>query len=80
MFDIIQHPDSISECRENIERLLSLIKQIRVDIPERLLNSQATEGLLKRDKQTIYSLLYFLKAAYPEVVPLHADIAVYSNQ
>jgi len=80
MFDIIQHPDSILECRENIDRLLSLIKQIRIDIPERLLNSQATEGLLKRDKQTIYSILYFLKTAYPDVAPLHADIAVCSIQ
>ena len=66
LFKVIQQPRTIAESRENLTKVLNVIRQRRRDFPLRLLNDQSIEKILKRDRQTIYSILYYLKLAYPE--------------
>ncbi len=41
---MIQHPNTISECRENLQKVLSMIKTKRGgEIPPRLLDDKALE-------------------------------------
>ncbi|CDW89619.1 UNKNOWN [Stylonychia lemnae] len=91
LYKIIQYPSTISECKENLLKVISIIKQRRRDFPSRLLSEKAVENILKRDKQTIYSILYYLKLSYPDVQPIEneallnttsaaANCSVMSNQ
>lgn len=66
IYKINQAPKTIAESRSNVSKILSLIKQKRKDFPCRLLDASSVENVLKRDKQTIYSILYQLKLAYPQ--------------
>ena len=71
VFKLIKAPKTIAESRANVQKMLCLIKQKRKDFPSRLLDSTSIENVLKRDKQTIYSILYQLKLAYPQPVALN---------
>jgi len=66
LFKMIPNPKTISESRENVSKVLNLIKQRRRDFPLKLFNEQTVENVLKRDRQTIYSILVYLKKSYPE--------------
>lgn len=65
IYKINKAPKTIAESRSNVAKILSLIKQKRKEFPCRLLDTASVESVLKRDKQTIYSILYQLKLAYP---------------
>jgi hypothetical protein len=80
VFNILNHPNSITECRENVSKVLSLIRQRRSDFPSRLVNDQAVENVLKRDKQTIYSILFYLKVMYPDISGPKSPVAFKHNQ
>ena len=67
VFSVVHHPSSITECKENISKVLSVIRQRRKDFPSRLITDQAVESIMKRDRQTIYSILFYLKVMYPDV-------------
>eukprot|EP00347_Sterkiella_histriomuscorum_P018003 403347156 len=73
LYKIIQYPTTILECKENVGKVLSLIRQRRRDFPSRLLSEQSLESILKRDKQTIYSILYYLKFSYPDAIPIENE-------
>ena len=69
LFRIISFPNTIVECKENLSKVLNIIRQRRRDFPSRLLTEDTVENILKRDKQTIYSILYYLKLSYTDVLP-----------
>lgn len=73
LFKIVQYPSTISECKENLIKILSVIQQRRRDFPPRLLTEQSLERILKRDKQMTYSILYYLKMFYPDAQPMTND-------
>jgi len=66
MFGVFHKPSTISECRDNLLKVASVIKQRRADLPGKYLSEKAIESILKGEKQAVYALLYHLKACYPE--------------
>lgn len=74
LLNIIQYPTSILECKENLSKVLSLIKQRRRDFPQTLLGLKQIENIMKRDKHTLYSILHCLKQMYPDVHPIKNNL------
>lgn len=62
---MIKAPKTIAESRENVTKVLNVIKQRVREFPLKLLNEETVENILKRDPQTIYKILYNLKLNYP---------------
>jgi hypothetical protein len=58
LLKLIQSPRTIGESKENLMKVLSIIKQRKREFPLKLLSEQSIEKILKRDKQTIYQILY----------------------
>ena len=75
VFSVIHHPTTITECRENVSKVLSVIRQRRKGFPSGLLTEQAVENMLKRDRQTIFSILFYLKVMYPDVTGPKSPVA-----
>lgn len=50
LFKVIQVPKTIAESRENVMKVLSIIRQRIRDFPLKLLSEQSVENVLKRDR------------------------------
>jgi len=50
--------------------VLSLILQRHPGLPRRFIGSDAAERLMKREKETLFGLLWFLKEAHSDVAPM----------
>lgn len=77
ILSIIEQPQTLADCKENIVKVLSILKQKRSDFPSKLCGGELIiEKLMKRDKQVLYSILHFLMSSYYDVMPIKQNISI----
>jgi hypothetical protein len=66
MFGLSAFPQTIGECRANLLKVMSVIRQKRPEIPSKLTSEESVEMILKGDRSTIFTILVYLKACYSD--------------
>lgn len=77
MFGLTAFPQTISECRRNLLKVFSVIRQKRSEIPKQILTVEGVEEILKGNRSYIFTVLIYLKSFYGSQMAGSSDIEDY---